>query len=858
MSTRIFANRLGILTVAVLAFFTLAGVSANGAVLLWDHNADGTVSDGTGTWLNANQWLDGATPATWNNTTPDSAIIGSGGAGGTITLGTVTAGSVLLDNFTGTYTLSSGSLDQSGGITIGANAGNVTIHTAVSGTGGITINGPSLVNLRGGGNNTFTGDLIVRGGGEALDDDFVNIGAGNLTLDGGAYVNYWADTLTRTLGSGAGQVQLPGGASGFSGQGSSGLTIRLNNNANSEVVWGSTHFNPSTLVLQTPWANTNGKLTWQNPIDLNGADRTIAVNKDHGNGGGFFNDGFAQVTGPIRNNDTGSPAGLVKEGPGRLILDAANTYDGGTTVNGGILEYARAAAVPSTGSVTFNNGTELWVRVGGANQFTAAASGAGSLGGLLSGINFSGAVNLALRPNSSPNYLGSIPSGITDLWIFGGSMTLSGTGAYTGSTIIGQRGGSAITVTLGSSTALPIGTPVTVDSSNRSYLNLNGYDATIGLLKLGSNNGGNQGTVTDTAGGGVLTITNGILLDGHNDGAGLVSVTTLDLNGTTQTFSINNNRALSKLTISSVIRNGGVTIAGGGNISEIVFSGANIYAGPTLVSAGVLRLDNLLALQNSPLDTSGAGTVNLIAGAGAYTLGGLNGSKNLSAVITGNPANLTTLVLNPGVGVTTTYSGIIDNRSTDMNLTKTGLGTQVLSGAHTYTGATVVDAGTLLINGSTTAGSAVTVASGATLGGTGTIGGTVANSGTIAPGASIGTLSVVNDLTWNSDNTLAGMLYELSDVDNTSDLLDISGVFTKGTGSDFLFDFVGGKAGETYTLVQFDSTTFSQSDFRVSSGIAGTFSLGSNILQFTAVPEPGAFALASLALLCLLGLRRRK
>jgi hypothetical protein len=93
-------------------FLALAGSSllaispAHAATLTWDHNADGTASDGGGTWLDANKWLDGVTPATWNNGTPDNAVIGSGGTGGTITLGTVTAGTVLLDNFTGTYTLS--------------------------------------------------------------------------------------------------------------------------------------------------------------------------------------------------------------------------------------------------------------------------------------------------------------------------------------------------------------------------------------------------------------------------------------------------------------------------------------------------------------------------------------------------------------------------------------------------------------------------------------------------------------------------------------------------------------------------------------------------------------------------------
>jgi autotransporter-associated beta strand protein len=647
---------------------TIVTLAEPPVTLTWDHNADGTASDGSGTWLNANQWLDGANPATWDNLMPNNAIIGSGGAGGTITLGAVTAGTVLLDNFTGTYGLSGGSLDQSGGITVGANAGHVNILTEVKGTGGITINGPSRVNLRGGGNNSFSGDLVVTGGGEALDDDFVNIGTGNLHLNGGAYVNYWQDTLTRTLGTGAGEVQLPGGASGFTGQGRSGLTVRLNNNANYEVVWGGTHFNPSTLVLQTPWANTNGKVVWQNPIDLNGTHRTIAVNKDHGNGGGFFNDGYAQMSGVIDNKDTGNPAGIIKTGPGRLILSATNTYDGGTTVNGGSVEYTTPAAIPPTGSVVFNDGTELWVRVGGANQFTADSSGAGSLGGLLGGISFSGAVDLVLRPSSTPNYLGSIPSSITDLWIFGGNMTLSGTGAYTGSTIIGQRGGTAITVTLGSATALPSGTPVTVDSSGTSRLDLNGHNATIGQFRAGSNNGTQKGTITDTLGGGVLTLTNGIFVDGHNDGGGAITTGTVDLNGTTQTFEINNNRANTDLLISSNIQNGGVIIKGGGTISQTIFTGNSTYTGGTTVQEGILTIDGSLADATMAIEPGATvnGTGTLTFNAAAATIdqivmtGGTLNAAGLTVNVSGSPTEAEYVIVDATAGgtVSGTFAGL--------------------------------------------------------------------------------------------------------------------------------------------------------------------------------------------------------
>jgi autotransporter-associated beta strand protein len=61
---------------------------------------------------------------------------------------------------------------------------------------------------------------------------------------------------------------------------------------------------------------------------------------------------------------------------------------------------------------------------------------------------------------------------------------------------------------------------------------------------------------------------------------------------------------------------------------------------------------------------------------------------------------VTALTLNPGNETTFEYSGIISDGSTGMTLTKTGLGTQILSGPNTYTGATLISAGTLALGAS--------------------------------------------------------------------------------------------------------------------------------------------------------------
>jgi len=150
---------------------------------------------------------------------------------------------------------------------------------------------------------------------------------------------------------------------------------------------------------------------------------------------------------------------------------------------------------------------------------------------------------------------------------------------------------------------------------------------------------------------------------------------------------------------------------------------------------------------------------------------------------------------------------------------------------------------------------------GGTLSGTGTFSGaglTIAAGATLAPGFGIGTLNG-DDLTLNGGGT---MQFELSTIDNTSDLLNLSGVFDKGSAGAFLFDFEsGGLDGQTYTLVGFTGTSFAASDFSytdLGAGLAGTFVVNPTDLQLvvTVVPEPASIVSLLGGLVSLLGFRR--
>lgn len=137
------------------------------------------------------------------------------------------------------------------------------------------------------------------------------------------------------------------------------------------------------------------------------------------------------------------------------------------------------------------------------------------------------------------------------------------------------------------------------------------------------------------------------------------------------------------------------TANGGGNLTKkglgtLKISGAtNTYNGVTRIEEGTLILGNQLAIQNSAYDTSSPGTLDLSELTGDPTFGGLTSSTAYNL-----PSNLT---LSPPAGRTVTFSGILGESSPLLGLTKSGTGTQVLSGNNTFTGNVTVTAGRLTL-----------------------------------------------------------------------------------------------------------------------------------------------------------------
>jgi autotransporter-associated beta strand protein len=121
-------------------------------------------------------------------------------------------------------------------------------------------------------------------------------------------------------------------------------------------------------------------------------------------------------------------------------------------------------------------------------------------------------------------------------------------------------------------------------------------------------------------------------------------------------------------------------------------------SGTVLVTTGILEITTSTSIDSGVLDTTGAGTLRL-TGLTAVQLGGLRGAVNLANKIeAAGYSAITALTLNTITGKNVTYSGIISDGATGMTLTKTGAGTQALSGANTYTGETIINQGILSTN----------------------------------------------------------------------------------------------------------------------------------------------------------------
>jgi autotransporter-associated beta strand protein len=499
--------------------------------------------------------------------------------------------------------------------------------------------------------------------------------------------------------------------------------------------------------------------------------------------------------------------------------------------------------------------------------------------------NYGSVSEVKLNPGTgaSHTYSGVIANGAANMKLTktgDGTQTLTGPNTYSGDTTV-----SAGTLTLGANDVIGNSSVVKLDGGTLNTANgvvetLHSIQATAGRLLLG---------VSGTAGSADITLLNDSVI--HNIEVGINGTLRLAANKTlTQTATGTTSQLVAGDTFTLDIGAGGFA-----HLSGAINSGGNDGA-VAKTGSGTLRLTGATSqwggatvIENGTLEFNTIADYNIVSSLGDGDNGGTNdailqiGSTATAATLkmigteVKNSSNRSIQLGDAGGTVdvdnaaqTLTLSGIVSNATTAGSLTKTGAGTLVLSGtSNTYTGATTVTTGTLVVDGSTAAGSAVSVASGGTLGGTGTIGGTLALTGKLAPGAAgvvdIETLNA-GTTTWNGGSIWN---FDLSPSDTTSDQLVITGDLIKGTGTlgtDYVFNFMGSQPvwNTTYTLATFasaigfaDGLNFTATNLGAGSYSTSFFTLNSNSLTFTAVPEPTT-AVAGLLLTAGLLRRRRR
>ena len=444
--------------------------------------------------------------------------------------------------------------------------------------------------------------------------------------------------------------------------------------------------------------------------------------------------GAVTLGGAIANGGATSVS-LTKSGGGTLTLSVANSFTGATTISGGTLILGHVGALASSASVSVASGAMLQAILGStytnSATVTIAGNGVGSNHGAL---DFSNAgtfttvwtAPIALSASATLHSYGSAPTVTLSSAISGtGPLSFSSRGGgatntavwnlnaastYTGNTtIFNDDGLKDITVKLGINNALPVATSLNLSGAVAqaaavcATLDLNGFSQTLaGLTDSGASDSNaasfGKRVINSSATLGTLTINNSGAITYGTTGTNVLAGT---LGGTTAAGVAANNLALTK------------TGAG-----VLTLAGANTYTGDTLISYGQVALGNALALQNSTYNTTGStGAIGLnVTGYATPTLGGVSGSVNLATAITGY-GSVSNLILNPQSG-SDTYSGVIADGVSGMILTKTGAGTQMLSGANSYTGGTALNVGVLSLLNTTSkpASGAIVVAAGATLG----------------------------------------------------------------------------------------------------------------------------------------------
>ncbi len=725
---------------------TIQTQSGSSSAILAGLNGLNQSTTGTTTLSAANTYT-GAT--TINGGTLQVGIANAIPSGSAVYLANVAGATLNLNSFNDTISSLFGGGTAGGNVTLGSGTlttGNSTATTfsgIISGTGGLTKVGTGTFLL--GGVNTYTGATAINGGtlqvgiasaipsGSAV--TLANVAGATLNLNG------FNDTISSLAGGGTtgGNVTLGSGtlttgnstATTFSGI-ISGFGGGLTEVGTGTFTLSGVNTYIGTTTVSAGSLNVLGTGTLGTGLVVDNAQLAYQLN--------------AGTTETVANLISGSGA-FSQQGTGStVVLAAANTYSGTTTISAGSLNVLGTGTL-GTGSVVDNaqlvyqlnagttetaanlisgsggfsqQGTGSTVVLTAANTYSGTTTiSAGSLNVLGTGTVGTGPVvnNAQLDYQLNAGTTETVANLISGSGVFsqqgtGSTVVLAAANTYTGATTI-----NAGTLQVGIANAISSGSAVTLANVAGATLDLNSFNDTISSLAGGGTTGGNvtlgsgtltTGNSTATTFSGVISGTGGLTevgtgtftLSGVNTYSGTTTISAGYLNvlgtGTLGTGPVLDHAQLdyqlnagTTETVANLISGGGV-FSQQGTGSTVVLAAANTYTGVTYISYGILQAGVANAVGASS-------AVDMYNNAGAtFDLHGFNDtiSSLAGGGTTGGNVTLGSGTLTTGNSTATTFSGIISGTG---GVTKAGTGTFTLSGVNTYTGATTINAGTLQV-----------------------------------------------------------------------------------------------------------------------------------------------------------------
>ena len=421
-----------------------------------------------------------ASTITTNTPTTISSILG--GATTLTKAGAATLTLSTANTYTGTTSISAGTLKIGNATALGTTTTNTTVTSgatldlngqttaeifgAINGTGvgaaGALINSSataaSITGTITGGNFTVGGTGNITLATVTTGPVVAKIGTGTLTLGGTAdnvsltlnvtggtaILGKTSSTTVHAVGTaatvgGTGTIQL-GGSGDYQWYWQANMTV--NSGGTLDLNGKNQNWNGSTGLL-----NLNGTGSGNGALINNTGTSTLTpgtgsiVLQSNSSIGGTGNIVVAGGTGA--NGAISGTFALTKAGTGRLTLSSANTYSGGTTLTAGTLQLGNAAAL-GTGALTIISGSldSSVANLINANNNTQSWNG---------DFTFVGTQNLnlgtgAVTPNANRQVtvtantltVGGVIGGTFNLSKMGaGTLSLAGTNTYTGSTAIG-------------------------------------------------------------------------------------------------------------------------------------------------------------------------------------------------------------------------------------------------------------------------------------------------------------------------------------------------------------------------------------------------------------------------------------